>query len=355
MPPIWKVKREFRRLKSKLSAPVLTMLSPGIVRQHDKNKHSRFVITQGQGVQGHRIALVLLFQPDGLAESTYETCKYLSENGFSVFAVSNAPLSEADLVALSVHCFEILERPNFGYDFGGYRDGILHLLESGRSFDRLLVLNDSCWFPIVPATDFLGQVARTQADMFGAVLSSRRDRPEGQHLQSFAFSFGPKLLSGSDFRLFWNDLAVSNNRFWTVERCEMAMSPWFADRGYTVQSGWSFKDIDALIPDLTVVELEQILALEIETNPAKSAAQREVLGQLPHDALWADQVRDMMVNGAMRRYLLLAHPLLLRKIGFPFLKKNREAYYAVQRRAFLQQVAPELDATLRAEIASLDA
>ena len=350
MPPIWKVKREFERLKSKISAPILSAVIPFMIRQHDKTKYQRFLITKGRAVQGPQIALLLLFQPKGLAGSVYETCKYLTDHGFSVFLVSNTPLSKPDRDALAKHCFEILERPNFGYDFGGYRDGVLHLLDAGRVFERLLVLNDSCWFPVGSGDEFLASVAQTDADMYGAVLSSRRDRAQGKHLQSFAFAFGPKLLASPDFRMFWQGLAVSNNRFWTVERCEMAMSPWFANRGYALASGWSFGDIDAVIPNLSIAELEQIVALERATNPAKQSVLTAMSAKVPHDDAWAQQVREMMLKGTMRRYLMLAHPLLLRKIRFPFLKKNREGYYTAQRQAFLEQVAPDLSATILEEI-----
>lgn len=354
LPPAWKIKRELLRIRDQITLPIMQVTMPPMVWAYDLTKAVRFKKTKGRTVQGTKVALLLLFQPAGVAESTFETCKCLIENGFSIFITSNAPLSEGDRNRLSAYCFEILERPNFGYDFGGYRDGILHLLDRGQPIDRLFVLNDSCWFPVQPAQDFLDRISTTNADMIGAVSNFRSNRKNDHHLQSYAFGFGPKLLRHPAFRQFWQNLTVSNNRHWTVERCEVAMSPWFAARGFNIEPCWSHKDLDNLLHTATIAELEEFIHLEATNNPGVAEIFQAILDQKPHDAAWANHARDALIEGPARRYVLLAHPILLRKLGFPFLKKNSEIYYARHRQMFLKQGSQDLSSTVHREIAMRD-
>lgn len=354
LPPLWKIKRELIRIWDQIAVPLLGAVMPFAVRAYDIFKTTRFKTTEGCETQGPKVALLLLFQPSGIAESTFETCKCLIENGFSVFVTSNAPLSETDRKRLSAYCFEIMERPNFGYDFGGYRDGILHLLGRGKPIDRLFVLNDSCWFPVMPAQDFLDRISTTSADMLGAVSNFRSNRKNDEHLQSYAFAFGPKLLGHPAFLEFWQNLVVSNSRYWTVERCEVAMSPWFAARGFDVQPCWSHKDLDVLLSAASIAELEEFVRFEATNNPGAADIFQAILDQNPHDTAWAGRAREAMVSGPARRYLLLAHPILLNKIGFPFLKKNSEVFYVRHRQVFLNRTSQYLSSNVRKEITMRD-
>jgi hypothetical protein len=61
----------------------------------------------------------------------------------------------------------IVERPNFGYDFGGYRDGVWLIGKLGLRPREVLFLNDSVWFPILKNATLLAEMRATSQDYVG--------------------------------------------------------------------------------------------------------------------------------------------------------------------------------------------
>jgi len=153
--PVWKLKRELARIGQKLRMPF--SLIRALVSKHfyDRNKPNLIRLIAGKIALHPDVAIALIYQPTGLQDSLIETCRHLVSNGFSPFIVSNAPLNNHDRARLSEQSFLIMERSNFGYDFGGYRDRILHLLDVGIFPSNLLVINHSIWFPVPDETELI--------------------------------------------------------------------------------------------------------------------------------------------------------------------------------------------------------
>jgi hypothetical protein len=296
-----------------------------------------------------------LFQPQGICASVYSTCSYLIDNGFSVFAVSNSPLNELDRQKLSEQCFQILERPNYGYDFGGYRDAILHLLDQNIRPDLLFVLNDSIWFPTFAGSDFIDCVKLQNYDLYGAVMGDRSGRPNTDHVQSYAFAFSKRACASAKFEAYWRDLPVFSSRSWTVRRCEMKMTGQMAEFGFSTGARWNSADIEALLPKLSIAELEKIVILENQMRPRFKASYGDALLKAPRDIAWVSAVHAAIQTGQMGSYLLLKHPLLQLMLGFPILKKNKEPYYRAHREAYLREAGDKLYPNITKEIQELQA
>jgi len=62
---------------------------------------------------------------------------FSSEEILSLFA-----LSKENKNLLLKYCWTLIERKNYGYDFGGYRDGVLFLSEKIRDLDKLKLDSD---------------------------------------------------------------------------------------------------------------------------------------------------------------------------------------------------------------------
>lgn len=151
VPPPWKIRRELKRLAdqgARLSASVIDGIRKPI---YDATAHWRQTITPGQHVLTDRVAVFVIFQPQGLAASIILTLRHLRQNGYSVLVVSNGPLQPEDHRILTVNSSVVMERPNAGYDFGGYRDGIRYLWKLMHDVSRLVLINDSTWFPLLSA------------------------------------------------------------------------------------------------------------------------------------------------------------------------------------------------------------
>ena len=72
-----------------------------------------------------KIAIYLIFPANGIDEFHERTLEELLKNCYSTVIVSNAKLPKTDLELLKKYSLRIIERANYGYDFGGYREGIL--------------------------------------------------------------------------------------------------------------------------------------------------------------------------------------------------------------------------------------
>ncbi len=149
--PAWKVRRELGRLGQQLRAIPEAVWEPFAAARMTGRWRAGFRrwTAPGACAQG---ALVLCWQPRGLAPSFLDMLDHLVTCGYAPFVVSNAPLSSADRQSLHPRIWRAVERPNFGYDFGGYRDGLFLLRRWGIRPDRLVILNDSIWFPLCPMT-----------------------------------------------------------------------------------------------------------------------------------------------------------------------------------------------------------
>ena len=75
----------------------------------------------------NRTVIFLIFPEAGITNSHLRTLKYFIKNNYSPIVISNLPLIESDRSEILKNCCSLIERKNFGYDFGGYRDAILHL------------------------------------------------------------------------------------------------------------------------------------------------------------------------------------------------------------------------------------
>lgn len=339
----WKVKREARRLATQVRGLPRTLarlpgllLGPALRRRHDRRKARLIRMTEGDVAQAEEIAILLIFQPDGVLGSTLHTLAHLAAHGIAPFVVSNAPLSETDRARLRPRAWRIMERPNFGYDFGGYRDGILHLLDSGLRPSRLFVLNDSIWFPLRDDSDLIDRARASEADLFGYLLNTRSRAQARQHLQSYFLRFDGGLLARPEFEAHWRGLFLSDHKDLVIRRCEIPMTDAFRRMGASIEARHAYGDGARALQALETPTLHAVLghlaAIDAEAPPALL---RHLSGATP-DAAWRERVLEDAEGGRFDKYFLYHHPaVLLGVLDAPLLKKDRQAIYRAQRQALL--------------------
>lgn len=189
-----------------------------------------------------KLAIFLIFPTNGLQDSHLHSLRYMVENGYSPFVVSNSPLSDADIAKLMPISWRIMVRQNFGYDFGGYRDALLDLAPKLSQTSTLVLFNDSTWFPIPGTMNWLKTAEDNPADFVGATLSgftgkfrlknfrtnrwSFRTSARNFHYGSFAIMIKRDILKTKDFLVFWQKLGLSQGKFRTIKRGERGLTRW---------------------------------------------------------------------------------------------------------------------------------
>jgi hypothetical protein len=353
---LWKLRREIARLGAQLARSPWYIRSPIQKALHDLRRGALLARTDGACPLGPEIALVLLYQPDGLLLSTFHMLDHLRSKGLSLLIVSNAPLSQADRDRVGPRAWRIIERPNFGYDFGGYRDGILHLLDEGIGPGRLFVINDSVWFPLRDDSDLVDRARASGADLYGFALNDARQNARQQHLQSYFLAFSERLFSHGDFRAFWTRLFLSNDKDQVIRHCEMALTGHFEARGHSVACRFDGDAITVAAAALDDDTLGDILGYLAGIEARNGDRLRQLQAAEAKDAAWRAQALEAIAPSRTRLALIRAHPaLLISKLDAPLLKKTRDARYSAQRGELL---ALGLDAgfapTVRDEIRGWD-
>jgi hypothetical protein len=298
-------------------------------------KTERISMTEGGLPQAEEIAILLIFQPHGVLRSTLHTLRHLAASGIAPFVVSNAPLSEVDRLRLAPETWRIMERPNFGYDFGGYRDGILYLLEEGVRPSQLFVLNDSVWFPLEEDSDLLDRARTSEADLFGYLMNTRSRAAARRHVQSYFLRFGGALVGRPAFEVYWRNLFLSDDKDLVIRRCEVPMTEAFRRVGASVEALHTYSDGARALGELDIGTLRSVVAHLAAVDPERPPHLIRHLEGHPNEG-WRTQVLDDANGGGFDKYFLYHHPaVLLGILRAPLLKKDRQAIYRAQRREIL--------------------
>lgn len=337
MIPGWKVRREIQRFRQQLSWYWERLLAPARTRRHDRDRAT--LVRQSEGVlpQGSRIAAFLIFQPGPLPASIVETCDLLTGLGYSVLIVSNGPLRPEARDALLPQVWRLLERPNLGYDFGGYREAVMHLWDQGLEPEELLILNDSVWIlaPVLPA--FLSWLAASSGEVGGAVRRSKK----GRHwLESYAFRFTRDAFVHHAFRDFWQGYRLVDSKFGVIRQGERDLSVTLGAGGLRLAAlgdNQGFLDRMAAAPD-EELRLAIAYSASVQGGLAEDRARLLADTTAPH---WRTQVlAHLQTSLDGKRVWNAQFPIAaIRVMDYPFVKKSREPVNAEWRSALLRGIA----------------
>lgn len=336
------------RIKSKIDYLLALLASPFLRRFHDLVSARRIKITAGDVPLGDEVCIYLIFPHSGLLASHVAALEAMRSQAIAPVVVSNHRLGEADRQRLSALTHIVMERPNTGYDFGGYRDAILHLGTRAAGLKWLWLMNDSAWLIDQPEPWF-AQARRLGRDFVGASPSLTRrkfaDISEARqcwppdirhpffHYGSYAVGIGGRVLGDSGFLRFWKRLTISNNKKLTVRRGEMGLTQWIIARGFSHGATHDFSAIEAELEGLPSPELDGV---------ARGAL---LLRQFPFEQIRAEVLEtDANTEAGRRRridYLLYlicrqgpAYTLAgyaIGKKGFHFLKKSPARLSAISK------------------------
>ena len=182
MIPLWKIKRELNRLSVQAQSIPAVIYEPLLQKRYDKNFSENITLSRGTICSTERIAIFLIYPVHSVEKSIVVACHHLIKCGYSPIIVSNTPLSDTEKLRLSNLTLMIIERPNFGYDFGGYRDAVKIIFENKFIPEEILFLNDSVWFPSIQDSEMLQQMQLASATYVGTHvwgISKHLEKREG--------------------------------------------------------------------------------------------------------------------------------------------------------------------------------
>jgi Rhamnan synthesis protein F len=150
--------------------------------------------------------------------------------------VSTAALTEASRTWLAGRA-ELVERPNYGYDFTSYQVG-LHRAGDLTAYDEVVICNDT-YVPVTPYSRIFDEMAARPVDFWGLTLNDR----VSPHVQSFFVAFRPWVVGSRAFLRFWSGLDPLSARRQVIKRHEVGLSRCLHGAGF--RSGAYFRESPA--------------------------------------------------------------------------------------------------------------
>lgn len=128
-----------------------------------------------------------------------------------------------------------LPRPNVGYDFGAWRDGLASI--DRTAFDEVICVNDSVYGPLFDLAPALASRRTSDADLWGMVVSeqpSSRHLPRQPHVQSWFFAMRRPLLAAPWFERFWSSVEPMPTKRDVIDRYEIGLSQSAIEAGFSI-------------------------------------------------------------------------------------------------------------------------
>ncbi len=339
--PGWKAKREVLRIgRQAVDLPVSVSVWLFSTPYYDLVQARRRHITPGQVPLVKKAAIYLIYPQYGLEQSHHQSLRYLISAGYAPVVVSNLRITPEDRAILLPLCYALIERPNVGYDFGGYRDGVLFLSGHLRRMDRLVLLNDSAWFPLSDAYDWLATAEGSGDDFVGAIWAwaVKHEDPEDYekggwiidknrrhfHYASFALSISANILARRAFLRFWRRYKLTQDKNLTVRRGEIGLTRWVVRHGYSHSATTELSDLPDLLARMTDGELRDVFDRLISITDPRMVKFRKSFGEKLEsgEASRAQLEKIILCNVARQGASYAIADFLVRKLGFPFLKKS---------------------------------
>lgn len=340
--PRWKIERELETLRQQIQALPERWIGPARQRRLDARFPSACRMLNGAAPLTHKVAIFLVYQPKGMAASVLATCRHLTRRGYAVMLVSNAPVSAADQQALGASVWRFVERPNFGYDFGGYRDGIRLLWHWSVAPEHLVILNDSVWFPLDDSETMLASMERSTAGFMGALRHVDQDQAESEHAGIFLSYFlhlKRPVLTSTVFLDYWNHYVATSNKYLTVRRGERGFSRTLFAAGVPSEGVYSRDRLLAVLARQPAEALVKTLTYGAYTDLPLEQERDELLVAGERDAPWRARAMAHIEKVTARRNFHSSFCYAsMALLGVPLLKKNRGELQVRMRRQYVRAV-----------------
>ena len=297
--------------------------------------------SSGKILLNKKILIYVIFPNQGLKQFHLRTLNYFLSKGYSPVVVSNLILKKGDKEKIKNKSSFLIERENYGYDFGGWRDGIIFLKEKLSMLENLILMNDSTWFPVTEGNDFVDFIQKSNLDFVGATSHYGLERPripkkkerlktkfkfnlksKNFHYASYALSFSNKILKDKNFVRFWKKLRLSNTYNVIVRNCEIGISQWVIKNGR--YSHGSLVDSSEIFEVLNKQSREKLYEV-IQNLIVNTDSLKKLLNNFSKsiDTFSKEELISLIMTVISRQIIVfsLIH-FLIKELNFPFLKKR---------------------------------
>jgi hypothetical protein len=194
-----------------------------------------------------RIALYVHYSPIGqVSDMVRRQIELLRRAGFAVVFISMAPsIPDDDWDAVRRLSALVVQRENFGLDFGAWHDVLPEVRRRWANPDELMLVNDSVLGPIHPLEPVIAAMRSGGDGLFGLT----ENLEGGVHLQSYML-----LARGqgavADLIRFLQRMRISHAKWLVIQRGEIRLARWMRRRGHRVAALFGYaRLVHAVVAD----------------------------------------------------------------------------------------------------------
>lgn len=239
----------------------------------DRNEQIRWLESGLAQAKTRRLALYVFREKDGIVRDyvTYYL-NALRDVAQDITVIVNGPLSEEGRKKLETLGVGLFFRKDEGLDFGAWKDVLLSLgWDAVTKYDELIFCNCTCYGPMYPFAKAFQTMADRDCDFWGLTRHPRMDvtlipgDPEStfdEHIQSYFMVFRQRVLAGSHFRKWWEELIPAEDYQKEIGHHETKFSRYLESSGYTSSCLMNTDKYFALLPNdtATLLYADRLLA-----------------------------------------------------------------------------------------------
>jgi hypothetical protein len=186
------------------------------------------------------VALYVHYAPDGtVSEMVLCQLRLLRASGFAiVFATGAAHVPDAGWDAVKDIAALVVQRQNFGLDFGAWSDLVPEVRRRWPSLDELLLANDSVLGPLFPLDAIVDAMRSGGAGLFGLTESLQG----GPHLQSYLL-LARGHAAAHDLLGFLDRLYITHSKWLLIQMSEIRLARWMRTRGHRVAALFGYERV----------------------------------------------------------------------------------------------------------------
>lgn len=191
----------------------------------------------------NRLVIYLLFDRAGFADSgVLHALRGLRPHASELFVVVNGSVTDGSRASLENVADSVFERPNEGFDVGGYRAALEEIgPERLATFDEVVLANYTFLGPVGGFAETFEWADASGHDVWGVTehgeltpdpYTRRGTLPE--HLQSHWLAVRRAVLASEAWAEYWASMPAIRSYDDSVRHHEARFSPFFAERGFSV-------------------------------------------------------------------------------------------------------------------------
>lgn len=243
--PPSRVLRRLRRISGRIGRACRLQAAVLGAEWHELRSRTPRILREAKGhapTGGRAICLYASFaESDRVTEMVLRQLEEYTLLGFDViFVTASRDIPTADWDAVRARCTLVLQRRNYGLDFGSWSDAARAVRARILEAEELLLTNDSVLGPIRPLPPVFAALRAGGEGLFGLTESRQR----GTHLQSYLLLARGKRAVG-DLLGFLLDMRLSADKAAIIRRGELGLSRHMAKLGHRVAALYGHADLEA--------------------------------------------------------------------------------------------------------------